>query len=250
MVRKPGDPKLNEIVVCEVDEITEFAAWCKLLEYPGYRGMIHVSEVAGRWVRDIRNFIKKGKQYVVKVLKVEPEKKFVNLSLKRVSRFEEREKWNEYRREQRAEKVLELAAEKLGKNLDDAYNEVGKIVFEKYSSLSQFLEDALENEKVLEILPKKWREAIKEFIERMKKEKIIEIKAIITCFSLKPNGVEIIRKKLGKLSKEKFVVTYLGSGKYLVRKDTKDPKRIEKKLMKIVEKIRDGFDKFEVKVIS
>lgn len=250
MVKKFGDPKQNELVICKVDEITEFAAWCSLLEYPEYKGMIHVSEVASRWVRDIRNYVKKGKQYVAKVIKVEPEKKFVNLSLKRVSSFEEKEKWNEFRKEQRAEKVFELAAEKIGKTLDDFYNEYGRKILEKYDSFSEFLEKALNNKKILNIFSEEWKKAIEEFIERIKKEKIVRIKAVVECLSLKSNGLEIIKQSLKKFEDAKFKVTYLGSGKYLVQKDVKDPKRHEKKLSKIADEIRKNFDKFEIKVIS
>ncbi|MEM7821706.1 MAG: S1 RNA-binding domain-containing protein, partial [Candidatus Aenigmatarchaeota archaeon] len=107
MVRKRGLPKWSELVLVTVEKLSPYAAWCKLIEYPGVEGMIHVSEVAGKWVHDIRDFIKINKQYVAKVIKVDYQKNFVNLSLKRVSKQDEKEKMNFFRKEQRAEKLLE-----------------------------------------------------------------------------------------------------------------------------------------------
>ena len=252
MVRKIGYPKPGDFVIVTVDEITEFAAWCKLDEYPHLRGMIHVSEVAGRWVRNIREFVRVGKQYVAKVMKVEPERNFVSLSLKRVSRFNERKKWNEYRRDQRAEKILELAAESIGKNLDQAYEEVGNKIQEKYGSLANFFEEALEDESVLDELDEKWRNAIKPFLERMVKEKIFEIKAEVKAVSLKSNGVGMLKKALEQFEKAGFNVTYIAAGKYLVRKKTQDPKSVEKELNKIAEKIKKSklLDEFSLEVVE
>ena len=252
MVRKIGYPKPGDFVIVTVDEITEFAAWCKLDEYPHLRGMIHVSEVAGRWVRNIREFVRVGKQYVAKVMRVEPDRDFVSLSLKRVNRFNERRKWNEYRRDQRAEKILELAAESIGKSFDQAYEEIGNALQEKYGSLANFFEEALEDESVLDELDEKWKNVIRPFLERMIKEKIFEIKAEIKAISLKPNGVDMIKKALGNFGKAGFNVTYIAAGKYLARKKTQDPKSVEKELNKIAEKIKKSklLDDFSLEVIE
>lgn len=252
MVRKIGYPKPGDFVIVTVDEITEFAAWCKLNEYPNLRGMIHVSEVAGRWVRNIREFVRVGKQYVAKVMKVEPEKNFVSLSLKRVNRFNERKKWDEYRREQRAEKVLELAAKELGKTLDDAYEEIGYSIQKKFGSLANFLEDAIDDEKLLDELPKEWKNVIKPFLEKMVREKVFYIKAEVRAVSLKSNGVDILKKALSEFEKHGFETTYIAAGRYLVRKKTTDPKSTEKELNKAAEKIKKSkiLDEFSIKVLK
>ena len=107
MARRRGYPEQGELVIVTTEKVTQFAAWCKLEEYPHLKGVIHISEAAGKWIFDVREVVKEGKQYVAKVMRV-GKKGIVDLSLKRVSRRDEKEKWNIYRKEERAEKILEL----------------------------------------------------------------------------------------------------------------------------------------------
>ena len=69
--------------------------------------MIHISEVSGKWVRDIKKFIKPNKTYVAKVLRIDERKGHIGLSLKRVPRIDKTRKMQVYKREQKAEKMLE-----------------------------------------------------------------------------------------------------------------------------------------------
>ncbi|MBS3054994.1 MAG: S1 RNA-binding domain-containing protein [Candidatus Aenigmarchaeota archaeon] len=132
MVKRKEMPDWGEFVLCTVERITPYAAWCRMDEYPGIEGMIHVSEVSGKWVHDIREFVKPNKQYVAKVVKIDYQKNAVNLSLKRVTKFDEREKTNAFRRNQRAEKMLEMAGREMGKSVEQAHEEVGYLIQEKF----------------------------------------------------------------------------------------------------------------------
>ena len=85
MVKRKGFPSVGEVVLVTVKNITPYSALCTLDEYPGKEGMIHVSEVSGKWVRDIKKFVKKGKQYAAKVTRTDESKGHINLSLKRLS---------------------------------------------------------------------------------------------------------------------------------------------------------------------
>src|SRR5438445_2054611 len=140
--------------------------------------MIHVSEVAGKWVHDIREFVKVGKQYVGKVLKTDPEKNFVNLSIKRVTKYDEKEKMNSFRRDIRAERILENAANKIGKNLKQAYEEAGFLLIKKYGDLFSGLEEAKNSEQVLRQsgIPDSWSKAIFNEIKKSFKEKEVLIR--------------------------------------------------------------------------
>lgn len=46
MVKRKGLPEWGEFVLATVERITPYAAWCRLEEYPGIEGMVHVSEVS------------------------------------------------------------------------------------------------------------------------------------------------------------------------------------------------------------
>lgn len=73
----------DEAVVGEVTAIKPYGAFVRLVT--GDQGMIHISEIATEYVRDISQYLTVGQQVVVKVIGRNEEGKY-NLSLKRVSR--------------------------------------------------------------------------------------------------------------------------------------------------------------------
>lgn len=239
MVKRKGMPETNELVLCTVVRITPYAAWVKLDEYPQQEGMIHISEVAGKWVHDIRDFVKQNKQYVCKVMRVEPEKKIVNLSLKRVTQAEQKEKINAFRSEQRAEKILEKAASMLKKNLDQAYEEVGYLLREKFGELFTAFEEISTNKEVLAKLeiPEKWQKVLLEIIEKSFKEKEIVLKAELELKAFASDGIDRIKNLLSKLESNGLQVKYISAPRYLVKMKTADPKTAEKKMKAQLDKI-------------
>jgi len=240
MVRRKGMPTLRESVICTAKKITPFAAWCTLDEYSNLEGMIHISEVAGKWVYDIREFVKQGKQYVAKVVRIDTEKNVVNLSLKRVSSREEKEKLNLYRKEQRAEKILEQAGKGLKKTLDQAYDEVGYMLQEKFGDMYSAFEEIKKKPEILEELdvPKNWSSALKEIIEIAFKEKEVILRADVELKSYASDGVEKIKSSLSNFEKKsKVKVKYISAPKYRIEIKTNDPKNVEKKLREELEKL-------------
>lgn len=238
MVRKRGLPRWGELVIVRVEKITPYAAWCKLVEYPEVEGMIHVFEVAGKWIYDIRDFVKIHKQYVAKVIKIDYQKKIVNLSLKRVSKDDEKEKMNSFRKEQRGEKLLEIAAKKLNKNLDQAYEEVGFLLQEKFGSLLTPFEIVKSSEDELSKfgIKEEWIKAMKEVADSTLREKEFVIKAELKLKSYAGDGIEKIKGVLKEFSKRTGAsVKYISAPRYMVEIKGKDPKKLEKKLVKELE---------------
>lgn len=194
-------PEWGEFVLCTVTRITPFAAWCRLDEYPNLEGMIHVSEVTGKWVYDIREFVKEGKQYVAKVVRIDYQKGFINLSLKRVTKYDEKEKLNAFRREQRAEKMLEQAARELGKNLNQAYEEVGFLLQEKFGDLFVAFDEARKSRDALikKGVPEEWVDVLVKIAERSFQEKEVVIKAEVELKNFAKDGIKRIKETLESL---------------------------------------------------
>lgn len=74
--------EVGAIVEGKVTGITKFGAF---VELPGGKtGMVHISEVAATYVKEIRDFVSENQMVKVKVLAVTPEGK-INLSIKRAA---------------------------------------------------------------------------------------------------------------------------------------------------------------------
>jgi translation initiation factor 2 subunit 1 len=252
MVKKKGLPNIQELVVVKITEVTQFAAWCDLLEYEA-RGIIPISEAAGKWIFDVSEVVKEGEIRVAKVIKVEEDKNLVHLSLKRVSKMDEKEKMNEFRKEERGEKLLELAAKNLGKSLQQAYEEVGYLLQEKFGSLYDAIINIKKNYSKLEKMkiPKEWIDAIVNVVEKSIREKEVEIKFEIEVRSLEPNGIEIIKGVLKEVEeKTGGIVKYLSAPTYRLEVKTTNPKKDEKKVLTALEKIKSKYDNFSFRRVE
>ena len=72
--------EVGSVIEGKVTGITKFGAF---VELPGGKtGMVHISEVAATYVKEIRDFLQENQTVNVKVLAITPEGK-VNLSIKR-----------------------------------------------------------------------------------------------------------------------------------------------------------------------
>lgn len=128
MVRKRYPfPKYGELVIGTVTKIFDHGAFVSLDEYNGLEAYCPLNEVSRSWFKGIREVLKEGQKLVFKVIRVDRRKGHVDVSLRRVSDEEKKAKLSEFRRAQRAEKLLELAAKTLGKTLDEAYEEAWKL---------------------------------------------------------------------------------------------------------------------------
>ena len=105
-------PEDGDYIIGRVIEVKDFGANLDLLEYPGQKAFVHISEVASGWVKYIRDFIREGQMVVAKVTKVKDTSKIVDASVRQVSGHRKKEKIRDWKNEQRASKLLELVATK------------------------------------------------------------------------------------------------------------------------------------------
>jgi translation initiation factor 2 subunit 1 len=232
--RKQGFPEESDLVLCTVTSVQFHSVFVDIDEY-GKGGMIHISEIAPGRIRNIRDFVKEGKKIVCKVLRINEEKGYIDLSLRRVNESEKRRKIDEIKRQQNAEKIIEIAAGKVGTKTEQLYNEVsGKI--KDYNSLYGCFEAASKDENLLESLgiDKKYAKVLDEIIKQRIRPSEVEIigKLKITIFA--PDGISVIKdslKRAEEAAKDKITINYLGSGLYRLMVKAPDYKEAEK-LMK------------------
>jgi len=248
MVRKRGIPQQGELVICKIDKLSPNSATAILIEY-NLEGMIHISEVFSGWVRDIRNHIKSGQQVVAKVTRIDEERKFISLSLKRVDNKQEKDKIKEYNLEQKAEKMLEMAAKTLNKDLDTAYEEIGFLLQENFGSIYEGFKKSIKNPAQLSSrgISETWIKAMQEIAEKNIEQKEFEFKAKLFIKSYEPNGLEKIKKILLNAEKSGLEIKYIAAPEYLVKFKTKNAKKGEKEFTEKLTKLsKEGDIKFEM----
>lgn len=79
----------------KVTGITHFGAFVELPD--GETGLVHISEIAHQYVKDINDFLKIGDEVEVKVLNVEKDGK-IGLSIRRAQELQESESFHRHQR--------------------------------------------------------------------------------------------------------------------------------------------------------
>ncbi|MCX6814553.1 MAG: S1 RNA-binding domain-containing protein [Candidatus Aenigmarchaeota archaeon] len=242
-MKKKYDPQEGELVVCRITRINPNSAFAELVEYER-TGMIHVSEVAARWVRDIREFIKENQYVVCRVIGVDRD--HVSLSIKRVRQEEASSRINEFKRENKAEKLLEMVAKSIEKTPEQAFQEVGFRLQDQFGSLSKAFEIAWKNPELLKSkgIPNEWIQPIVEIVKKNYSEKTYELKAELNLMCYASDGIEIIRDALSKAVKENGIeVKYISAPKYMIIAKGKNYKEIEAKISGVAESITREINK-------
>jgi len=238
LLKKQGFPEESELVLCTVTSVQYHSVFVDIDEY-GKSGLIHISEVSPGRIRNIRDFVREGKKVVCKVLRINEEKGYIDLSLRRVNESEKRRKINEIKKEQTAEKVIEIAAGKIGVKTEDLYRELSEKI-KSYGSLHSFFEEASKDESLLEsiAIDKKHLKIIGETVKQRIKTTEVEITGKLKITTYAPNGIEIIKESLKKAedtSSGRIIISYLGSGLYRFMVRANEYKEAEKLLKNAAE---------------
>ena len=77
-----GNYHVGQILIGKVTGIQSYGAFVEMKCHR--QGLIHISEISDRYVRDIRDFVKLGEEIQVKILSIDKETGKLSLSLKDV----------------------------------------------------------------------------------------------------------------------------------------------------------------------
>ena len=197
-LRRSEWPEVGDLVIATVLKITSYGAYVRLDEY-NKEGLLHVSEVASRWVRNIRDYVREGQKVVLKVLRVQADKGQVDLSRRRVTKREKKEKLLLWKKDRKAESLLRTAAEKLNISFEDAYERAGALIENAFGELHDGLEKAAKDG-VDVLLDLGINKELAVTLEAIAKEKIqislVNVKGILKLQNSKPDGVLLIKETL------------------------------------------------------
>lgn len=245
--RRTGFPEEGELVLCTVTKVQSNSVFVRLDEYEK-SGMIHISEISAGRIRNIRDFVKEDKVIVCVILRVNKERGYIDLSLRRVNEGQRRNKIEEIKQEQKAEKIIEVVAGELKKKTEDAYHDIYMPISKYYSNLHQCFQDVVKGEVGLEELgiPFNYIKPLQEAVQQRMKPKELYVGGKLSLYSYASQGVEIVknallagvRHGLGRLQ-----IRYLGGGIYDIIIKGEEYKDAEHLLNKVINAIKSAIPK-------
>jgi len=237
MVEKEAEwPEVGDLVVCSVVNITPHGAYVTLDEHEIKEGFLHISEISSRWVKNIRAHVREGQKIVLKVLRVNPEVGHVDLSLRRVTERERREKLLAWKRLTKSEALLKMLSQKNNitlKEVSKARSKIEGYYGELYAALEESVfrgEEALLEAGVSKKIATKLAEISKSKI----KAPSVRVRGTLKLSNTKPDGADLLRNafkkaKTVKTPKDADVKIYvLGPPKYRIEVNARNYKDAEK----------------------
>ncbi len=233
--KKKGIPEQDELVICTVKTVLPHSVFVNLDEYDNKEAMIHIAEVSPGRIRNIRDFVREGKVIVCKVLRIHEEKKHIDLSLRRVSLALKKKKEEEYKQEQKSEKLIELLVKNEKITINEFYNALGYKILDQFDSLTNFFNLVLTNEKeVTKIAEDKFGKPLLKLIKEKIKLPEVHLEATLNLSSKDHNGIGIIKEVLKKTEdfarKEKYKIKlrYISAPRYSISITANNYKNAEK----------------------
>lgn len=242
--KKPEWPEVGDLVVATVSKIQPYGAYVMLDEFDGKEGLLHISELSSSWVKNIRDHIRERQKVVLKVLRVDLEKGHVDLSLRRVTGREKKEKILEWKKNRRADLILKIVGEKAGLPLPEVYEKVGVKIEERFGNIYDGLEEIADKgeETLIKMgVPENYAKALNEAVLEKIKVPRVKVRGVLELTCPKRNGVEIIKDALAKAyaakkTRDSNIDIYLvGSPRYRIEISARNYKTAEKILQNAVE---------------
>lgn len=245
LLRRPEWPERGELVLATVKKVTSYGAYVTLEEYDSKEGLLHRSEISTSWVRNIRNHVREGQKLVLKVLRVDPNKRHIDLSRKRVTKRGRIDKIYTFKHERKAESFLRITAEKLNKPVEEVVEKAAVPMEDAYGDVYSALEETSRHG--LEVLtkisvPSEIAQTLAELARDRIQPPLVEIKGILQLTSIKPDGINVIKKALRAAQETsvpqtaKIHIYTITSPKYRLKVEAEDYKQAEEILQKASDK--------------
>ena len=230
-----GWPEPGDLVVGRVDEIEDFGVFVDMLEYEDKRGLCHISEVASGWIKNVRDHVNVDQRVVAKVLDIDEDAQQIDLSLKDVNDHQRKDKIQEWKNEQKADKWMAIA---FGEDVsDEKYTSVANDLIASFGSLYDgFEQAAIHGEEVLEEtdLSDGELDAIVETARENVSVPYVNVTGYVSLECPSSDGVDVVTEALeaaegdGDVPEEvQLEVTYVGSPEYRIEVQAPDYKTAE-----------------------
>ncbi len=214
MIVQKSMPELGEIVLVKLNKIMPHGAYCQLVEY-GVDAYLPIGEVASGWIKNIHEHIREGQRDVAKVVFVDPSRRAVDVSLKKVSVKEKKGKINDFALEKRAEKFFMQALEAAGKTAKA--EEIKRKLAQKVPTYLELLDQVHENRLEAGLLDEDVKAAFSEIIAKNIKPKVYSVTyTVVLSASNSKGNVSLIRKLCEEVERLGVSVLYEGAPHYKI----------------------------------
>ena len=245
-----GWPDPGELVVGKVEEIEDFGVFVDLQEYEDKQGLVHISEVASGWIKNVRDHVSEGQTVVCKVLDVDESSQQIDLSIKDVNEHQHKETIQRWKNEQKADNWMSLA---FGEDVDDeTYGRVtNELIAAQGSLYDGFEQAAIRGPEALEEtdLGDEEVETIVETARENVSVPYVTVTGYVDISCASDGGVDAIKEALraaegdGAVSDEiDLEVTYVGAPEYRIRVQAPDYKTAEAELEESAERARAAIE--------
>jgi len=201
-------PREGEFVIAKVTEIQHQYVYVNLIDFEGLdseecaRGMIHVSEISSRWIKNIRNYVRIGQRVILRVLRVDSHKGHVDLSLRRVNSAQRENRLKEWKYAVKYENLLQFLTEteSIDMTLDRAYELIGFPILEYFDTYQEVIEGLKESgEELLSELDNisaEIKNALLKIIDENVNISTVSISGKVKLSFTSENGIEQIKESL------------------------------------------------------
>jgi translation initiation factor 2 subunit 1 len=235
-------PKEGDFVVGRAVNLEQQYIYVDLADYDGLpseehaRGMIHVSEVSSRWIKNIRNYVRIGQIIVCRVLRVDPAKGHIDLSLRRVNSAQKKKVLKERKYAVKFENLLQFLTEAEGikMSLEEVYEQIGWPILEFFDYYQEAIEALKENgEQIFQNLPsipENVKEAFLKIVDENVEITTVKISGKVKLMYTDGNGIEKIKETFLEIKRlienprdtRKLEISYIGAPFYKIEVTSKD----------------------------
>ena len=206
-------PAVGDFVIIKITKIMPHGAYCRLTEY-NMDSYLPISEVSSGWIKNIHEFIREGQQDVAKVISVDPEKRSVDISLKKATGKDKKDKVNDYSLEKRAEGMVNKA---IISSKQETNKEALTLELSKYAkTYNELVNNIFEGKDPLaSIKEKEFKQALYDLVAKTIKPKTYTVAySVDLSTSNTKSGLNSIKDALTEIEKKGVAVLYMGAPKY------------------------------------
>eukprot|EP01121_Diplochlamys_sp_Union-15-3_P010605 TRINITY_DN2992_c0_g1_i1.p1 TRINITY_DN2992_c0_g1~~TRINITY_DN2992_c0_g1_i1.p1 ORF type:complete len:311 (+),score=62.80 TRINITY_DN2992_c0_g1_i1:60-935(+) len=239
-------PEVDDLVMVKISTVNEIGGFCQLLEYNNLEGFIPLSELSTTRIRSVQKHIKHGQTKVFQVIRVDKERKFVDLTKRYITKQDTDACTKKYNRCKLIHNTLKRLAETKHLKLTDLYEKIVWPLDKKYGSSFRAFQLVAEGDpKILDSLSieNEVKEALKQMVLKRLEVQPVKVVAEISVSCYAEEGIDHIKKSLKNGLIEGVKIQHRASPLYWVFTVTADEEKGSELILKSIQLIKEELER-------